>query len=46
MESLPLAQCASRQRQDLLEVLERLNPNIAELTEHGSTFLEETALSG
>jgi len=33
LESLPLAQWASRRRQDLLEVLDRINPTIAELTQ-------------
>ena len=32
LESLPLAPWASRRRQDLLEVLDRVNPTIAELT--------------
>jgi transposase len=32
LESLPLAQWASRRRQDLLEMLDRINPTIAELT--------------
>jgi len=33
LESLPLAPWASRRRQDLLEVLDRINPTIAELTQ-------------
>jgi transposase len=33
LQSLPLAPWASRRRQDLLEVLDRLNPTIAELTQ-------------
>src|SRR5690242_10098050 len=33
LESLRLAQWASRRRQDLLEVLDRINPTIAELTQ-------------
>jgi transposase len=33
LESLPLAQWASRRRKDLLEALDRLNPTIAELTQ-------------
>ena len=33
LESLPLAHWASRRRQALLEVLDRINPTIAELTE-------------
>ena len=33
LESLPLAPWASRRRQDLLELLDRLNPTIAELTQ-------------
>ena len=33
LESLPLAQWASRRRQDLLEVLDRINPTIAKLTQ-------------
>ena len=33
LESLPLAPWASRRRQDLLEVLDRVNPTIAELTQ-------------
>jgi transposase len=32
LESLPLAPWASRRRQDLLEVLDRINPTITELT--------------
>jgi len=32
LESLPLAEWASRRRRDLLEVLDRINPTIAELT--------------
>jgi len=32
LESLPLAPWASRRRRDLLEVLDRINPTIAELT--------------
>jgi len=32
LESLPLAPWASRRRQDLLDVLDRINPTIAELT--------------
>ena len=32
LESLPLAHWASRRRQDLLEVLDRINPTITELT--------------
>ena len=32
LESLPLAHWASRRRRDLLEVLDRINPTIAELT--------------
>jgi transposase len=33
LESLPLARWASRRRHDLLEVLDRINPTIAELTQ-------------
>src|SRR5205807_8292685 len=33
LESLPLAHWAGRRRQDLLEVLDRINPTIAELTQ-------------
>jgi len=33
LESLPLARWVSRRRHDLLEVLERINPTIAELTQ-------------
>ena len=33
LQSLPLAPWASRRRRDLLEVLDRLNPTIAELTQ-------------
>src|SRR5262249_38993467 len=33
LESLPLAPWASRRRQDLLQMLDRLNPTIAELTQ-------------
>ena len=33
LESLPLAQWASRRRQDLLEALDHINPTIAELTQ-------------
>jgi transposase len=33
LESFPLAPWASRRRRDLLEVLDRLNPTIAELTQ-------------
>jgi len=33
LESLPLAPWASRRRKDLLELLDRLNPTIAELTQ-------------
>jgi len=33
LESLPLAPWASRRRRDLLEVLDRINPTIAELTQ-------------
>jgi transposase len=33
LESLPLAPWASRRRQDLLDVLDRINPTIAELTQ-------------
>src|SRR5262245_24967090 len=33
LEALQLAQWASRRRQDLLEVLDRINPTIAELTQ-------------
>src|SRR5580765_4265698 len=33
LESLPLAPWASRRRHDLLEVLDRINPTIAELTQ-------------
>jgi len=33
LQSLPLAPWASRRRQDLLEVLDRVNPTIAELTQ-------------
>jgi transposase len=32
LEKLPLAPWASRRRQDLLELLERMNPTIEELT--------------
>ena len=32
LESLPLAPWASRRRHDLLEVLDRINPTITELT--------------
>jgi hypothetical protein len=33
LESLPLAPWASRRRQDLLELLERIHPTITELTQ-------------
>ncbi len=33
LQSLPLAPWPNRRRQDLLEVLDRLNPTIAELTQ-------------
>ena len=33
LESLPLAQWASRRRQDLLDALDRIDPTIAELTQ-------------
>src|SRR5438552_1517395 len=33
LESFPLAALASRRRQELLELLDRLNPTIAELTQ-------------
>jgi transposase len=33
VESFPLAPWASRRRRDLLELLDRLNPTIAELTQ-------------
>jgi transposase len=39
LEKLPLAPWASRRRQDLVELLERLNPTIAELT----TAIEQEA---
>ena len=43
LESLPLAPWASRRRQDLLEVLDRVNPTIAELTQAIEQEAEKSA---
>ena len=45
LEKLPLATWASRRRQDLLELLDRMNPTIEELTASGRAGSQEMARS-